>query len=233
VPVSFGAQGFGLHAAQDLGIAHVLQAGCTSVGQAEPAGQYAEDQLGSSGQHRVGIGDRTLANAYGTAADLEEQGIVAGPDLDGDRRQVRLPVAEAQLQRQHEPAAAKGVSGARIVKVGRSPSRQLLHHQPELLPPHRELEERRGDGGRRRLPAQDTCLLELPQPIDEQVRRDPGQAVAQIRISAGPPNQQLAHDQQGPSVPYHVESLGYRTVLAIGPHDSTLRPAQRESQPPA
>src|ERR1700716_2553500 len=65
---------------------------------------------------------------------------------------------------------------------------------------------------------EDAGLLELAQPVGEQVRRDSGQPVAQVRVATCPLQRQLADDQQRPAIADDVERLRHSAVLIVGPH---------------
>src|ERR1700678_238097 len=66
-------------------------------------------------------------------------------------------------------------------------------------------------------------VLELFEPLSEQIGRDAGQLGAQIAVAAGP-SDQLAQDQQCPSLTQDVEPAGDRAVLVVvpGSHDASL-----------
>ena len=93
-----------------------------------------------------------------------------------------------------------------------------------------EPEEGGRDRGWRFLPGDDSFPFQFAEALGEQVGGDPGQAVMEVGVAAGPLQEQLAHDQQVPAIADHVEGLGDGAVLLVRTHDSSLAPAELEKQ---
>ena len=70
-------------------------------------------------------------------------------------------------------------------------------------------------GGRQRAAAHDAGLLELAQPLRQDVRAQVRHAGAQIGEPLRP-EQQLAHDEQRPPLPDHVEGACDPARIAVG-----------------
>ncbi len=102
-------RGLALHSAQDLGISVVSQSGRTSFGEVEFPGEYPDDELRRSDQHGVGILGGAWPIAYGAVDRLNDHRLVAGAQLDRDRRKLGRLVAQVELCRQREPVAPKCV----------------------------------------------------------------------------------------------------------------------------
>jgi hypothetical protein len=67
----------------------------------------------------------------------------------------------------------------------------------------------------------------LPEPVCEEVRGDPGQGVAQIRVT-GVPGEKLSDDQERPAVADDVERPGECAELAVGTHAEIISALDKE-----
>ena len=92
----------------------------------------------------------------------------------------------------------------------------------QLRPGLGQPDQRRGDGRRRFLPADQARRLKLADPVGQQVGRDSRQPVLQVGVPAGAAGEQFPDDQQCPPVTYDVERLGDGTVLTVTTHKPRL-----------
>ena len=72
------------------------------------------------------------------------------------------------------------------------------------------------DRRRQLLAIDEASLLQLAKPVGQQVGGDAGQLAAQVTVAAGAADE-LAQDQQRPSLAQHVEAERDRTVLLVTP----------------
>jgi hypothetical protein len=160
----------------------------------------------------------------GARSDIEGQWLVPRTQLDRDPRAVGGVVLEQMAQGQRQPMAAERVALRRLGQERGAPATELQHDGLEGLAPRRQAEQGGGDGGRRLLAGDHAGSFQLPQAARQQVRGDAGQPVLQVAVAGGPPEQQLAHDQQRPAVAHHVEGLGQGAVLLVGAHAGIIDP---------
>src|SRR5258707_292142 len=86
-----------------------------------------------------------------------------------------------------------------------------------------QVEQRRGDRGRCRLAADQTGLLEAPQTISENARRNAGKPFGQVGITTRALDQELAQDEEAPAVTDHVERTSSGAGLVVRLHSSSIR----------
>ena len=95
--------------------------------------------------------------------------------------------------------------------------RDGLDHRRDLAPALvAEGVDGTGDRRRQLLAIDQAGVLQLAKPVGQQVGRDAGQLGAQVAVPAGA-SDELAQDQQRPSLAEHVEALGDRAVLLVAP----------------
>jgi len=192
-----------------------------AVGGSEQAEEQSEDRLRGSGERRVCALGWSEPGVDRAVARFDHDRLIAGSKLDGHRGRVRLAVDEHQLERRREPVAADRVFGLLLGHQREPPLGQGLEHGLELAAARGQAKEGGGDRRRRVLAHDHAGVLELAQPLGEQVAGDPGQPVAQVGVPARPAQRELADDQQRPAVADHVERFRDRAVLVVGPHCRT------------
>jgi len=119
----------------------------------------------------------------------------------------------------YEPVAAELVVLVRLGHVPDAPAAQRFEDRLEFVPGAGQPEQCRGDGRGGFLAPHQAGPLELPEAVREQVGGDARQPALQVGVPARALQEELPDDEQGPPVTDHVECLGYRAVLAVGPHD--------------
>src|SRR5216683_6543919 len=92
---------------------------------------------------------------------------------------------------------------------------QCLEGRLELLAARREVKQGRRHWRRRFLTADEACLFHPAQPFGQEVGGNPGEAVPKVRVPARAEDQELADDQERPTVADNIEPLGERAVLPV------------------
>jgi hypothetical protein len=150
--------------------------------------------------------------------DLERQRLAVGLEQDDQRRELGEVDAVVERPRGAEqPPAARRVVAAAGDHEREGPAHELAHDGPQRAAPRRGAVERRRHRRRRLDPLEQALGLEVAQALGQEVRRDARQAVAQVG-EAAVAQEQLAHDEQGPTVADDVERPGHAAELAVGPH---------------
>ena len=164
------------------------------------------------------------ARAWSVSVDGDGDGLVSGVHHDRHRGALGRVIGQEGLQRERQPVAAKGGPLRRVVEQWPAPHAQRLEHRPQLPPAGGEPEQGGRDRRRRRLPGDDAVLLQLAEPFGEQVGGDPGQPVLQVGVARPVGDEQLAHDEQRPSIAHQVERPGHGAELVIRAHADDVTP---------
>src|SRR5699024_4370458 len=128
---------------------------------------------------------------------------------------------EGRPQREREGGDAEGLL-PQIDRGVRGPSPQLEQDGFELGTPCGELVDRGRSGWAESPFVHDARLGELFEATAQDVRADPRQGLAQIRV-APRTEQQLPDDRQGPALADQIKSPGDPAGIAIGAHACTLQ----------
>ena len=148
--------------------------------------------------------------------DLDDHRLVSGTDLHPHRRVIGAMICQQRLDRDDQPAAAEVLLARRSGNPLPTPDREGLDRRPERVAVLGQPEHRSRHRRTRLLAPHHTGLLQVTQPIGQQVRGHAGQPVAQIGVTdAVRSHQQLPHDQQAPAVSDHVEGKSQAAQLAV------------------
>jgi hypothetical protein len=139
------------------------------------------------------------------AARFDRDRLFAGLKLEGCEGSVRLPVGEHRLDRGREPVAPDCIAGLLLHHQRQAPAGQVVEHGAELLAAGGEAEEVVVMAPGRVLTCDDAGLLELAQPLSEQVGSDRRQSRVQVGGAARSAFDELADGQQRPTVPAYVK----------------------------
>jgi len=215
---SDGLSDSGPYPVKHLGIALELKPTPLRLGQIQMTEEEAENLRPGSGQDSVRMFGAPGAGSHLAINSLDEHRVVAGADLDSDRRPIRSVIAEMELERHCQPVAPELVITDRPRHQRSSPPSESVHHRPELRASVGQMKQSRRNGRGRVLAPDEARLLHLPQALSQQVRRDAGQPVPKVGVAAGSLNQKLTNDQHRPALADHVQRLRYRAVLPVRLH---------------
>src|SRR5216683_7911757 len=96
--------------------------------------------------------------------------------------------------------AAKRFSGAMFPQQDPSPASDCMHDRSKVLAARREVDQSRRDRRRSLFAPDNTGSLEVSKTVGQQIGRDAGQTVSEVGIATRSACQQLAHDEECPSV---------------------------------
>ena len=171
---------------------------------------------GSVCDDHVGVVRGTAADVDGAVVDGEAEHVGHESHLGDDADAPGGVGVEGVLEGEHGGVAPDGhVVGERR----RSGTPALQAHEDRLEPgsPLGELVDVRRGGRREPAAPDDAGVLELPQPLGEDVRAGLGQAGVQVGEALGA-EEQVADDEQRPALPDEVEGVSGRAPVAVAAH---------------
>ena len=149
--------------------------------------------------------------------------LVPGSDEQHNRPRRFGGRGEIKLQRQPEIARAENTSWLSRLKQWHPPGADRSEYRSKRFSAFRQVKQSRCNRRGRVLTKDDPVLIQLSEAIAEQVARDTGKSVLQIREATPAGGHQFADDEERPSITYKVEGEGYGALLSVRLHKRQIR----------
>jgi hypothetical protein len=175
--------------------------------------QHGGERARGGRDRRVGLIGRPAGDLEPPAGHVHAEALIAEAQLVAGVHAVGGCRVEERLQRDHE-RVVRDLRLARRERGDAAPAPERDHDRLELAPTRGQLVDARAGRWRQRAAAHDARLLELLEPLGQDVGADVGKPGAQVGEALGP-EEQLAHDEQRPALAHEVERAGHAAAVAV------------------